>query len=536
MHSTKLIVACLAVVVVAVVLFSVAVAVVTAAPSYPETAAIVIAEKGTVEVQRGGTGAWTKVEDQMDVEAGDRIRTGADSAGSVEYFDEGVSRLDANTEIAIESLSWDPVSGTLVGKVKLETGRLWSRLFNFLSPDSAYEVDTGSTVATVRGTAFFVAKGTGGVDTVFVDDHEVAVSVADGGSSRLVEAGGKVRVLQPVTGGAHVVFPSHVQELGELDFISRNRGLDREFHSRIMKKKQAELSGLRAVRPDSPLYGFVGLAERVRLAVTFNADQREALRRRFAMGRLVDAETILGADKDRATAILNTAIGYDADAELAFERLEGRKIFSFAEGWEKPSIEESGLVPGGRRTPAPEPSLEETTTVARTETDYSPSDSGPVESYTLEEGELVPLEPLYEPEQGSVPAAEPVTAELVVAADRPLINDTESSIVRAYLVTSDDAHRDVSAFVKWSVAVGPGSMEGNLFIPGLAGNSVVQATYVFEGAALTGTAPMRVFEAPKPEPEPDSAPTANDIDTSSINLLDVSAAGTNAVPNDQLLY
>lgn len=113
--------------------------------------------KGTVEYKTGDV--WSVVDDVQEIQAGDTVKTGADSEAQILWGDQGVTRLDQSTELVIEDA---PVDGSgaesSVIRLKLNAGRVWNRMLKLLDVESAMEVHTSDVVATVRGTSYGIIK------------------------------------------------------------------------------------------------------------------------------------------------------------------------------------------------------------------------------------------------------------------------------------------------------------------------------------------------------------------------------------------
>jgi hypothetical protein len=76
------------------------------------------------------------------IAAGDTIRTGEGAAAEITYFEGSSVRLEAGTEIVVESLS------TSRGDA---LGRAWNVIVRLVGGGSRYEVRTPSSTASVRG-------------------------------------------------------------------------------------------------------------------------------------------------------------------------------------------------------------------------------------------------------------------------------------------------------------------------------------------------------------------------------------------------
>jgi hypothetical protein len=103
------------------------------------------------------------------------IETDKNGLANIYFPDGSVMRLDSNTKIKLTSGMYDDNSKTLVVRVSLLAGNLWSKIINLVTPESVWEVKSHNAVAAVRGTAFGVSameKAT----TVIGHEHIVSVT------------------------------------------------------------------------------------------------------------------------------------------------------------------------------------------------------------------------------------------------------------------------------------------------------------------------------------------------------------------------
>lgn len=137
---------------------------------------------GSVVVSRGGA-EFTYVRAGDVVAAGDIIRTGTASVAEITYFEGSSVRLEADTEIVVESLRTMADGGTVV-RMKQLLGRTWHVVTKLTSGSSRYEVLTPSSTASVRGTIFAVdvrVDADGPSATVTTSEGVVVHAAADPG-------------------------------------------------------------------------------------------------------------------------------------------------------------------------------------------------------------------------------------------------------------------------------------------------------------------------------------------------------------------
>ena len=136
--------------------------------------------EGAVLISHGGV-PFTPGQAGEVVTAGDRIRTGAGAAAEITYFEGSSVRLEAETEIMVESLRTAADRGTVVAMMQT-LGRTWHVVTKLVSGSSRYEVRTPSSTASVRGTIFAVEvriEADGPSATVTTSEGVVVHTAAD---------------------------------------------------------------------------------------------------------------------------------------------------------------------------------------------------------------------------------------------------------------------------------------------------------------------------------------------------------------------
>jgi len=114
------------------------------------SAAILYIESGIVEVDSGN--GWQVATDEMQLHLNDKVRTSASSSASIALYEGEIIRLEENTEVSIDELSQESIT------INQKSGSTWNKITK-ISGIKSYDVETPTTVATVRGTGFGVKEG-----------------------------------------------------------------------------------------------------------------------------------------------------------------------------------------------------------------------------------------------------------------------------------------------------------------------------------------------------------------------------------------
>ena len=133
-----------------------------------ETVAYLNVHSGNVEVNQGS--GWQTANDQMELKQSDYVRT-LDGEASIVFFESDIMELKPNTEVSLTELVADSI------KINQNSGETWNRVSK-LTGTRDYEVETPTSVATVRGTGFGVIVLADGSEVV-VDEGVVDCNTLD---------------------------------------------------------------------------------------------------------------------------------------------------------------------------------------------------------------------------------------------------------------------------------------------------------------------------------------------------------------------
>lgn len=193
-----------------------------------------VIDSGTVQVMHPG-GEWMDGQNGMLLSQGDSVRTLADSEAAIIFLESSIVRLGPDTEVEIQKL--DPTPDSTFILVKQNYGETWNRVLKLSGIDS-YELETPTTVASVRGTGFAV--------TVF-QDGETEVKLVEGGlnTSSYTQDDGQRRVMFRLAIGegemvrvkpGEIDVPLRALELMRDEFIEASLQKDEQFMVQVRER------------------------------------------------------------------------------------------------------------------------------------------------------------------------------------------------------------------------------------------------------------------------------------------------------------
>lgn len=143
-----------------------------------EAKAQLVIESGSVQVKHAG-GSWNPAQNGMLLYQSDSVRTGGNTSASIILFESSIIRLDSNTEVTLQEILQQ--KGETSVTMKQGVGRTWNTITKISGIDN-YEVQTPTTVVSVRGTSFEVNVSGDGKTDVGVGSGVVNVSSIENGS------------------------------------------------------------------------------------------------------------------------------------------------------------------------------------------------------------------------------------------------------------------------------------------------------------------------------------------------------------------
>ncbi|UCE38558.1 MAG: FecR domain-containing protein [Thermoplasmata archaeon] len=197
----------------------------------PEVAkAQLIIESGVVQIKHEG-GSWTSVQNGTLLYQSDTVKTGNDTSASIILFKSSIIRLDSNTEVMIQEIIQQ--TGETSVKIQQDIGRTWSTISKISGIDN-YDVQTPTTIASVRGTTIDVNVTTEGNTTVSVINGSAIVSRTQNGT--IVDTT-EVNENQSVTVDPKLINQSlEIKPVEKDGWIQKNQQKDEEFRGNVKEE------------------------------------------------------------------------------------------------------------------------------------------------------------------------------------------------------------------------------------------------------------------------------------------------------------
>ncbi len=166
----------------------------TVGSSEPVSVATLTDTEGTVTIKRAGS--VVTLSPITSLNEGDDVKTGADGKASIIWPGYGRTIIDSNSDVLIKKASRGSTSDSLVASLRLQSGRVWTRLEKLLDAQSSFDVRASNVVATVRGTSFGVGMDQPGqVDVKVAESHVAIGRTASANSDTIV---GQEVLMQPM--------------------------------------------------------------------------------------------------------------------------------------------------------------------------------------------------------------------------------------------------------------------------------------------------------------------------------------------------
>jgi hypothetical protein len=183
-----------------------------------EDVGTVASTRGAAEIGRGGARSAATVGET--VQLGDELHTGSDGQLRVVFRDDSVIDLAENSSLVVDQQVFDPAASHYSSLLQLVAGKARAFVSQYYrTPGAAYEVQTPTAVAGVRGTSFLV-------DYDPVNDNTDVVGIHGQIEVRSLTGESVFITAQEATTVWRNAPPTPPQKLDELHFHREIEGLD----------------------------------------------------------------------------------------------------------------------------------------------------------------------------------------------------------------------------------------------------------------------------------------------------------------------
>lgn len=155
---------------------------------YQPASALVVQVQGAAQLFRAGSGSGVPLAPNTRLRSGDRIVTAAGANVTLNFADGSDLLILENAEVVMDTLSAWGQTGMVDTRVRLQGGRVNTRVKPSQGPGSRYQIITPAAVAAVRGTQFRVAAAENGAVTRS-EVTEGSVNVGAQNSGQDIKAG-----------------------------------------------------------------------------------------------------------------------------------------------------------------------------------------------------------------------------------------------------------------------------------------------------------------------------------------------------------
>jgi hypothetical protein len=157
-------------------------------------------------MRAAGSDEWLPLQQGMELQASDRVRSGDDSQAALRFPDNSVTELGANSQLSILQLRTPRSGEGQIVVLRQNIGRTRNEVEPQVSAASRFEIETPSATVIVKGTLFDVEVTESGATLVTV--MEGFVEVTGEGSGAVVQAGEMASVLPDAVPAIGVPLPT----------------------------------------------------------------------------------------------------------------------------------------------------------------------------------------------------------------------------------------------------------------------------------------------------------------------------------------
>lgn len=247
-----------------------------ALPQLTEERVTLTSSSGDVTVKHPDKESFADAEDNLVLENGSIIKTGSQSKATIDFYGKAEVSLDEHTELVIQESALKEETGSPLVSLRLEAGRIWSRVISILDLEGEFKAETSDVVATVRGTSFDLAIENDRT-TLWVADSVVETN---GATAAFVPEGQMLRFTNGRRDGDMMPIS---EEAKSLNWFTENRERDAHFHE-AARGRLLRRAGGRQLPAPGIFRDIVRGSEAMRTSFS-EGEQRQALVSRYLLRR-----------------------------------------------------------------------------------------------------------------------------------------------------------------------------------------------------------------------------------------------------------
>ncbi|HEC76512.1 MAG TPA: hypothetical protein ENI33_04560 [Thermoplasmatales archaeon] len=189
-----------------------------------------IIDFGIVHIKHGEK-EWVPAKNGTILYQSDSVKTGNNTSAAIVLFKSSIIRLDSNTEISLQEILQQ--AGETNVKIKQDMGRTWNTILNISGIDN-YDVQTPTTIVSIRGTSFEVNVSEEGETEVGVSYGTVKVSsIVNGSIIHTIEVNENESVIIDPDA---IEEPLHTEPFERDDWALENEQKDEDFMENVKEE------------------------------------------------------------------------------------------------------------------------------------------------------------------------------------------------------------------------------------------------------------------------------------------------------------
>ncbi len=268
-----------------------------------------------VQVMRNGSSDWSDAEDNATLSPGDHVKTDGQGMATIVFFGQAEARLAPQSELVLQGID-HASDGSRPTKIdlKLELGRVWSRILHLAELEDSYSVTVNQVAATVRGTTFELAKTPSGSELVVWEsavevgpspgqDGASAPTVVSEGFNAKFDSAGKISGIQVTA-----------DDQDDSDWHHNNINLDNAFAKSAAEQQEQRLIDMGGALPGGPLDGLYRLSENLHLKL--DAEKAPQLYAAYVERRLYGIKRLIERNRSGAAFSTLTVLEQDINSRL----------------------------------------------------------------------------------------------------------------------------------------------------------------------------------------------------------------------------